>query len=215
MNRLNKGQCPDVLSEKGAIWTTEFMAARAAGNVSDTQRFRYRDPTIKAAILEETFKKCAYCESKVTHVHPGETDHILPVSKRPELFVSWENLTLVCTECNRRKGDYFDNAEPLVNPYVDEPDEHLIFWGPIVLNRPGSLMGYRTEKQIELSRQALIERRTEKMMLLRPLIDQWQMTADGPTRELLKKEIMKEAVATAEFSATTRSYLRQALEWDF
>ena len=132
MIRLEKGPEPHVLSQNGTQWTEDYCTGLEDGSLTDTQKFRYRHPEIKQTIRAETYDKCAYCESKISHVHPGETDHIFPVSRRPDLFVSWNNLTFVCTECNRQKLDYYSEAEPLVNPYIDQPSDHLIFFGPMV-----------------------------------------------------------------------------------
>jgi hypothetical protein len=41
------------------------------------------------------------------------------------------------------RRDYDSDDEPLLNPYDQDPGEHLLFVGPIVLERPGSDLGYR------------------------------------------------------------------------
>lgn len=211
MIKLNKLDKPMALSNNAEAWRDEYLDALHNGTPTNTQRFRYRHPEIKASLRAETCDKCAYCESKISHIHPGETDHILPASKRPELYVEWENLTYVCTECNRQKSDYYSETEPLVNPYLDDPSAHLTFFGPIVLPRDSK--GYRTEKQIGLSRTRLLERKQERIEQLNVLIRQWRDTPDGPTREFMKEEILEHAANEAEFAATVRTYLACELGW--
>ena len=205
MIRLKKGPKPDILVQNEERWTHEYMAGLEDGDLSDTKRYRYRHTDIKNALRAETHAKCAYCESNVSHVHPGETDHIYPKRKRPDLVVAWDNLTYVCTECNRRKLDYYSKREPLVNPYVDDPSEHLMFAGPLVLHRDNK--GLRTNKKVELSRAELVERRQERIEQVNMLVQKWNETADGPTKEFLRQEIVNWATSASEFSATMNAYL--------
>ena len=111
MIKLTKGDKPEVLVKNGQSWKAEYVTAVENGNLKDSQRYRYRHSSIKEAIRAETHEKCAYCESKISHIHPGETDHISPVFHRSDLCVEWDNLTLVCSECNRRKSDYYSNPK--------------------------------------------------------------------------------------------------------
>lgn len=212
MIKLTKDEKPSVLVDNGQKWQAEFVNGRKTGNLKDSQKYRYRHPAIKEALRNETHQKCAYCESKISHVHPGEIDHILPVSMRPDLCVHWENLTLACSECNRRKSDYYSEEEPLVNPYVHEPSVHLIFYGLVVLHRDD--MGYRTLKHMELSRTQLIERRQECLEQLNSLLQKWRKIQNGPTRDIIKREIMKHASDSAEFAATSRAFIRSEMGCD-
>ena len=205
MIKLTKGQKPAVLASNEEHWAREFIEALEAENLTDTTRYRYRHPDIKAALKAETHDKCAYCESKVSHVHPGETDHILPRLKRPDLVVSWANLTFVCSECNRRKLDYYSQDEPLVDPYASEPSEHLNFVGPLVLHRDDT--GFRTTRRIQLSRAELVERKQERIEQVNMLVQKWKETADGATKEFLRQEIVHYAASCSEFSATMAAFL--------
>ncbi len=213
MIRLVKGERPPILQERAAQWRAEFIAARTSGSLTPTIRFRYRHPQIKAALRTETNEKCAYCESKIPHTFPGETEHIVPSSVRPELVVEWSNLTLACTECNRRKGDYYDEAEPLLNPYQDDPSHHIRFYGPLCLHAPGSVRGLATVLRLELSRIELHERRADRLRAIQALVDRWEALPSGPTKELVKDEILKEAYPDKEYSAAVRSFLHACQGW--
>ena len=212
MIKLTKCDEPRVLVENGQSWKVEYIAGVETGNLTDSQRYRYRHPDIKEALRTETHEKCAYCESKISHVHPGEIDHIFPISHRPDLCVEWNNLTLVCSECNRRKSDYYNEKEPLINPYVDEPSEHLFFFGPLVLHR--SAMGFRTRKKIDLSRTQLFERKQERIEQLNMLVQEWRKMPNGPTRQFLREEIMQYASDDAEFAGTIRAFISVEMGWE-
>ena len=211
MIKLTKACEPRVLASNREQWATEYLEAIEAGDLTDSRKFRYRHRDIKDSLRKETHDKCAYCESKISHVYPGETDHILPVSRRPELCVTWANLTYVCSECNRRKADYYSETEPLVNPYNDDPLAHLNFFGPLVLYLDAK--GFRTTRQIGLSRAALIERKQERIEQLNNLILQWRQTQEGVTRHFLWQEIMRYAADDAEYAATMRAFVASQPDW--
>lgn len=59
----------------------------------------YRDG-FRAKILQRDSYTCYYCGDEATQV-----DHVIPISKAPELVVSDENAVACCAQCNRRKGD--------------------------------------------------------------------------------------------------------------
>lgn len=209
MIKLTKGPKPEILAANERAWTDEYVQGMAAGDLSDAKQHRYRHPDIKDALRAETSNKCAYCESKGSHVHPGETEHILPKSKRRDLVVAWDNLSFVCSECNRHKLDYYSETEPLVHPYTDEPSDHLLFVGPLVLHRDDK--GLRTTKQVALSRTALVERRQERIGQLNLLVQQWLGTPDGPTKDFLKGEIAQYEASSAEYSATMSAFVQAAV----
>jgi hypothetical protein len=207
--RLTKGEEPAILQENGQAWTNEYVAIIEAGDeIPEALRYRYREPQIKAALQKETHAKCAYCESKIRHVTAEHVEHILPKNPRPELVLAWDNLTLACPQCNQNKAQYYSEAEPLINPYVHDPEAHLLFHGPVVLPRPGSAMGWRTFMRLDLSRMDLVERKKERAIRLSQLIELW-VAEEGPERKaLLENEIRKEASDSSEYAAMVRDYLR-------
>ncbi len=210
MIRLSKRPKPKVLEDNEANWTTEFLDYVKVGRrPPKSVRFRYRHPDIKSTIREETAEKCAYCESKISHAQPGDTEHIRPVSKCPNLIVAWDNITYVCSECNREKGAYDSETEPLINPYQHDPDKHLTFYGPMPVQRLGNLMGYRTIRKVSLDRAPLILRRVEKLRHLMHLVERWSSQPDGPTKEVFRQEARCEANSDSEYAAMARAFLSQ------
>lgn len=207
MIKLNKTPTPPVLTTNGVKWTQELLAQLEGGVATDAARHRYRDAGIKAALIAETNRKCAYCESYLLHVAFGHIEHILPRSGHPELSFEWINLTLACEQCNNRKSDYDSTTEPLVNPYTDDPAEHLLFAGNLVTHlsdQPGLV----TVLTLDLNRDTLLDRRREKIEQLLLLIDKWNGLSDGSLKSFVWDEIEHQAAPTAELSATAASYLR-------
>jgi hypothetical protein len=200
-----------VLVEKAVEWTEQYRQALAAGGkISDSVRFRYRHEEIKIALREESHNKCIYCETPIGF---GETDHINPVSRCPDQIVAWENLALVCTECNTHKSHYYDPSQPLVNPFCEEPADFLLFLGPLVMAVPGSARGRLTELQLKLNRVDLFQRRCRRLEALAPLLDQWALTPQGRLKDLLRDAIQEEAGDEREYAATVRACLLHTQGW--
>ncbi len=170
----------------------------------------YNHPDIKKAVILETRGKCIYCESKVRHTSPGDMEHIAPKSMFPQYCFRWSNLTFACSECNRRKRDYFSLQNPLLNPYLDDPSEHLMAFGPFIHHLPGKVRGKLTVAKLELNRADLWERRKEQIEKVGVLADAWALTSDGDVRDLLLKEIRTEVESDKEYSFVVVSFLRSS-----
>ena len=211
MIRLHKGPPPDILVNKADEWTKEYKDALAAKTMTDAIRYRYRHDEIKLALRRDSHNKCIYCESKIGF---GETDHIHPVVKCPDEIVAWANLALVCKECNTHKSDYYAPAEPLINPFVDEPSAHLVFHGPLVVAVLGDAKGMRTHEQIQLNREDLILKRARRLIPVVRLIEQWRSHAEGAMKSILRNAISYEAKDDTDYAATVRAYLKAVLGWD-
>ncbi len=207
MIKLTKAPKPEVLEANEGVWRDQYAALREdRAGATKAAATRYRHADIKAQLVEETFGKCIYCESKILHVSPGDIEHILPKSKRPDLIVDWSNLGLACQECNRRKTDYYEPVAPLINPYVDDPADHLVFAGPLVFPRPGDDMGRRTRARLELSRASLVEKRKERLEQIQSLLDLAAKQTNESDRQLLRDELLREIGRESEYSATASTF---------
>lgn len=129
----------------------------------DRLRVNYKTPENKAALQNSSFGKCMYCESKVSHISFGDVEHIRPKSKYEHLEFEWSNLGYVCQKCNNAKRDFYDERAPLINPYDEDPQEHLLAGGSVILPKYGNQRGKATIDTIELNRHALVEQRREAL----------------------------------------------------
>jgi uncharacterized protein (TIGR02646 family) len=119
---------PAVLARAGAASAAamhaEYLAHRAAfrrGERHLTFEKHYGHPTVKEALVAAQHGKCAFCESKVRQISPGDVEHFRPKAgyrqlrggplQRPGYYwlaYAWENLLFVCELCNRReKSNWF------------------------------------------------------------------------------------------------------------
>lgn len=207
MIQLQKGPCPAVLQHNAAAWTAALVAAVEAGrSPTKTERGRYNDATIKAALISETHGKCAYCESKLRHIAYGDIEHIVPKSKDTNHWFDWANLTLACDRCNTNKGEYTD----VLDPYETEPDVHLWFVGAFVFGRPGSDVGVLAERRLDLNRDDLLERRKERLTGLLIQLDRINRVQNEAVRKVLKDDFLEEIKDDKEYAAMAREIVRNA-----
>ncbi|MFD4819519.1 HNH endonuclease [Peribacillus butanolivorans] len=210
MIKLEKKDEPEVLVSNKNVWTNEYLSLLNAGSeISATVKGRYRHKDIKAQIFKETNNKCAYCESIVSHVCPGDIEHILPKKKRPEMIFEWSNLTLSCEECNRpRKRDYYNPKDPLLNPYIDNPEEHLKAIGPLIDTRDGSRKGDITTRMLGLNeRKELLDRRIDRLKKIFLLKSLWEKESNPDLKEAYKEDLLKEADPEKEYRMIVKQYL--------
>lgn len=209
MRKLAKVPIPSVLATNGTTWLAEFLAEPS----SPTHRTRYRHPDIKDALRSETGWKCVYCESKIGHNTPGDVEHKVPTSKKKELHFVWENLTIACTECNRRKNDYYDEAEEFLDPYDDDVEACLMHLGPLVYWQPGHTRAEVSVRTLDLDsgrRRALLDRKRETLEKARSLLDLVKTTRTELLRKLRQDELDRMHHVDAEYSAMVRAYVTQA-----
>lgn len=207
MIKLNKLPLPAAVASAIAERTARYAKLRDAGaEIPESLASAYKAPEVKALLKEETFEKCAYCESKILHIDFGDVEHIKPKDAFHELRYHYGNLTLACGVCNSRKGNFYSEETPLLDPYVDEPKDHLMAIGPMVLRTPGSDRGFVTQKILELNRPALVERRAERLEAIASMADQLAKTKSPAVREVLVGAINEECSAENEFSFVVSEY---------
>ena len=212
MIKLRKLQKPQVLEDNAEEWTQEYCSCLYSGGKPSRQMLsRYKDNEIKSLLIKETHGKCAYCESKLSHITYGDVEHIFPKNKnaRPDLYVEWSNLTLSCEQCNRSgKRDYYNENLPLINPYVDDPEQHFRDLGPLIMHRLGDDRAFVTKNILDLNRASLVERRTERIKLVEFLLISWAQEQDPNKKRVLELELNHEYSEDKEYSSTIKSYLR-------
>ncbi len=172
-------------------------------NPSALSRGNYKHSDNKIALRNASFDKCIYCESKISHVYYGDIEHIKPKEKFPELKFYWENLGFVCAKCNGIKKSKFDRETPFIDPYEEDPTEHVLFLGVFIKHRKGSERGEITidgGSGIGLNRKELILKRYEKIRLLERTIDCCFRTSNSSLKKNALEELKKEADQANEYS---------------
>jgi 5-methylcytosine-specific restriction endonuclease McrA len=204
MRNLAKLEKPEILEQNEAAWLAAFLADKK----SPTNRYRYRHTEIKNRLRSETHNKCVYCESKIGHNTPGDVEHKMPTNGKEHLHFSWENLTLACTECNRRKSDYSNDDVPFVDPYTDNVEQWLVHHGPIVTWQVGNKRAEISVRMLELAstkRLALIQTKLEKIQDVMDIIERFHAEADPTLKALLRKRLEEMSQVPGEYSAMVES----------
>ena len=131
MIRIEKpAEPPEVLRRRG-IPATRELCERIDADPAAHESFEFNSEIfghaeVKAALRAVQHDKCAFCESKITHVSPGDVEHFRPKAgyrQKPSdplarpgyywLAYEWSNLLLACPICNQR---FKENHFPLANP---------------------------------------------------------------------------------------------------
>lgn len=118
MIKIDRLPCPNQL-------TQEVQAAKTAKYI-ESESAVWNESYIKNSLLRMSHNKCCYCECNV--VAGGsymEVEHFHPKGLYPEEVVDWDNLLPSCKKCNTQKGEHDTIAEPIINPAVDRPQDHL------------------------------------------------------------------------------------------
>jgi len=149
---LSKEPEPQILLTHGAQWTQEYLAASGMAAAEKKKVEKWGHKQIRETLATETSGRCAYCESRIGHVSYPHVEHIIPKSRRAELAHVWWNLTTACEVCNIAKADYWDATLAILNPYVDEVESRLVFWGDIVDWVVGDEQAELTIKKLKLNR---------------------------------------------------------------
>ena len=210
MIKVKRHPKPVILIRNDQKWLDELR--KSSGKARKAKQNRYQHKEIKETLVEMFDGKCAYCESKITHVDYGHIEHYRPKSLREDLTFDWTNLLLACGICNgaNHKGNRFpEHSEdgPIVNPCEDEPTKHLRFEYDRSANLANvygkSRRGKTTEKLLGLNRPELRAYRSKVVKRLIVVAD-FAITQKDPAAI----QLMNEAIgADAEYAAFARALI--------
>lgn len=205
MIRISRGAIPTSLATHAEDWTRELLElGRDGKSVPDGwAASRYGGEDVRTALIRDTHGKCMYCEGKMRDVSFPHVEHYRPKSRFPNLAFSWSNLGLSCQVCNTNKGDSFDNAKPIVDPYSEDPEDFLLALGPLIVNRPANERGRSTLFQLGLNRGELFEGRRDAVTRVVKAIDDAK-TLTGTLRRIAVELVLRAIDSDSEFSFVCR-----------
>ncbi|MDA5534583.1 hypothetical protein HB976_05975 [Yersinia mollaretii] len=86
----------------------------------------WKNEEIGKSLLESSSYKCAYCECTLQQEDSYmQVEHFKDKDTYPDDVVNWDNLLPSCARCNRKKWTLDVVKEPIINPYNDDPRNHL------------------------------------------------------------------------------------------
>lgn len=210
MIKINKLSEPQVLIDNGNEWTRQHLENIANGVESSAYlKSRYNHKDIKEQIVKETNGKCAYCESKLRHIHHGDIEHIFPKSLDESKRFEWNNLTLSCEICNQYKSNKDPFLTHIQDPYASDTENSFLFSGSFVVGL--NTKGICTESILKLNRAELVERRLERLekiiLIFQSAIN---LSLPQPVRQNIYNDLVaKEADSSSEYAAMVRCFLMQ------
>jgi uncharacterized protein (TIGR02646 family) len=206
MRNISKLPEPQILIEKQAEWMGLLL-----GEQSETNKNRYRHEEIKTTLLSETKNKCAYCESKIGHNCPGDIEHKVPKALNPNLTFNWDNMTIACTECNRRKSQYYDPSCMFLDPNSDDVERMVQHVGPLVFSSPGNKRADVTIRLLQLdsadAREQLFGRKLERLENIRNLVERIVSETNKTLKGFLFSELNEYCDISSEYSGMIKAYV--------
>lgn len=214
MRNVPKLPEPGILIEKKEEWKSALSV-----NPSDTNKNHYRHREIKQTLLTETNDKCVYCESKIGHNCPGDIEHKIPKSIRQDLIFAWDNMTIACSECNTKKGEYYNPQCMFLDPNTDDVENLVQHVGPLVFNRPGDERSEVTVRILQLNslkdRPKLIDRKMERIENIKNLLELIAKTKNLTLKSFYRKELTEDCEISSEFSGMVKTYVEGLPDnWD-
>jgi hypothetical protein len=186
MIRLNRPNCPN-------------QTALSGGN--------YKHPDNKEALKTNSHDKCMYCESKISHIDHAHIEHIKPKDQFPELEFDWNNLGYACPKCNNQKHNKYHEDTPFINPYDEDPQNHIAAGLAMLFPRQGSERGELTIKEIGLNRPELLEKRGERIIEVQQAINACNRTTNQTLRDDAEKSLQAFSENDSEYSMCARSMM--------
>jgi uncharacterized protein (TIGR02646 family) len=119
MMKLSRSECPNWLTENSAEWTRRWI--RKVNTPTTKNNWDWYDvegvatnQKLLPLLLVDTDYHCSYCDKRPIRVE--EIDHFKPKVEFPNDAFDWENLFVVCKDCNFLKLDDFSDL-------ILKPDE--------------------------------------------------------------------------------------------
>lgn len=204
--------------------------ARLIGLFKDNDTTVWRKNYILDALLTMSHCKCSYCETFIdkssVYFH---IDHFHPKKAYPNEVILWENLIPSCGDCNTKKSHHDTYNEPIIDPTLMSPPEHLRLQGYLIKGTDG--IGILTVKVLKLNhllmrKTKIGERIIQKLQRLKDDIEQFsrihQSTFDEVKhltvprwREELEKEILQYGLPQEVFSATIATVILASKEHQY
>jgi 5-methylcytosine-specific restriction endonuclease McrA len=118
MIKLEREGKPEYLSDNKVTELTNAFKV--------TKKSVWNNNHIKIPLLRSSHYKCAYCECPLaSESNYMEVEHFEDKNHNPDKVVLWENLLPSCKRCNGAKGTHDVIDSPIINPYVENPKDHL------------------------------------------------------------------------------------------
>lgn len=175
MKKVDRTSIPLSLKQNGASWTqalvNEVKIKGVYKDVDDSFKTKYKQQDVQRALEAMYYEKCCYCEQIIGAESYEHIEHLRPKSNLAfhHLAFEWNNLHWSCPKCNMAKKAQWDWNNPILDPTVDDPRQHLtlnLITGELVSK---TLRGQTTIDHTQLNREKLKKARKRTLEKLRKL----------------------------------------------
>lgn len=179
---------------------------------------------LKESLMDLSNNKCAYCEcSLIKESNYMEVEHFEDKHQYPDNVMNWDNLLPSCKHCNGHKLTHDVRIEPIVNPFVDNPNEHLYF--QYYRYKAKDIKGENTISVLDLNdgERRLVDTRFEIGNALQELLDEQLIKLESyqknPTVKKKNKllgsviNIIRQCLPESEYSALCATVLHSCDEY--
>lgn len=219
MRHIDRLPIPQILANKHVEWQTKYDEKVAVNSKARPDGTKYGHKDIRDQLNSCSFKKCFYCESKLTGTLK-EIDHYIEVAIDHSKAFDWDNLFLSCSNCNDKIDHNVIPVTDALNPCVDSDAEiksHITFEKECICSQPGSEKGLKTIQKFKLDSELLDLKRSKWLTkLTTKVIDiNNKMIAEHRTEytEDEKRSIRLFMQSDQPYSLMCEIYIREHLSW--
>ena len=158
MKNVTRSPIPASLAVNGARWKAallQWIQDNPGTKVPDRLVDHYAQDDVREVLRKMYRDQCCYCEGRIKDVSYDHIEHRQPKSKFRDRVFDWNNLHLACEKCNKKKGDKWSEAAPILDAVVDRPvEDHLTYesGNTGLLRWPKSRRGETTVEHADLNR---------------------------------------------------------------
>ena len=127
------------------------------------------------------------------------------------LRISAEKFSSDLQHFQKEISNLTDEETPFINPYNEDPEQHIVVVGATLHSKKGSERGEITISQIDLNRAGLVEKRYKKINMLDKAIKACFRTINETLKINALEELKKEADQDREYSLSAK-YLLESHE---
>jgi uncharacterized protein (TIGR02646 family) len=131
---------------------TDELVSQSTREFKNTQKPVWKAAWLLDAVSAMAFNKCCYSEVRLGEESKYmEVEHFHPKSLYPDEVMAWGNLLPACKKCNATKGEHDTVNQPVVNPFVDDPQAYFYFENSFYRVKGSSPKGKLTIQKLGLN----------------------------------------------------------------